>query len=100
MRNAVVAPTRVNGFTASGQLEFYDVIGGAYATELVTTQQFNPSTWYNVVLVYDTTQSAAANRVELFVNGQQITSFSTQIDPAQNSNGTVIPQPFVMAAAP
>ncbi len=74
-------------FTSNNQLEFFDDTGTSYATDLVTNQQFNPNTWYQVTLVYNTTQAAAANRVELFVNGVQITSFATQIDPSQNYAG-------------
>ena len=86
--DAILASLRL---TASNQLQFFDYNGttGAYSTFLQTNQALNANTWYQVTLVYNTTQSVAANRVELFVNGQQITSFSTQTDPAQNSEGTV-----------
>ena len=42
------------------------------------------SAWYHVVLAVDTTQSTASDRVKLYVNGQQITSFSTEDYPTQN----------------
>src|SRR5262249_59853084 len=58
-----------------------------YTSHLVTSQTFNPNTWYQVTLAYDTTQAAAANRIKLFVNGQQITSFAAQLDPGQNFAG-------------
>src|SRR5207302_7048156 len=82
-------------FTSSNQLQFFDdnyVFSPGvdnYSASLLTTQQFASNTWYNVVLSYDTTQAVATNRVRLYVNGTQITSFSTQIDPAQNSLGLV-----------
>ena len=40
--------------------------------------------WYHVVVAYDTTQSTASNRVKFYVNGSQVTSFSTADYPAQN----------------
>ena len=40
--------------------------------------------WYHIVLSVDTTQATAANRVRLFVNGNQVTSFSTATYPSQN----------------
>jgi hypothetical protein len=33
--------------------------------------------WYHIVLAVDTTQSTASNRQKLYVNGEQVTSFST-----------------------
>ena len=54
---------------------------------LTTTQVFrDPSAWYHVVAAVDTTQATSTNRVKLYVNGVQITSFSTATYPAQNAN--------------
>ena len=59
--------------------------GGATQFLLVTTQVFrDPSAWYHVVFAYDTTQATAANRVKIYVNGVQVTSFSTSTYPTQN----------------
>ena len=44
----------------------------------------DPSAWYHIVLAVDTTQSTAANRVKLYVNGDQVTAFGTANYPAQN----------------
>jgi hypothetical protein len=58
--------------------------------ELVTTQVFrDPSAWYHIVVAVDTTQATAANRIKLYVNGSQVTSFSTTTNPAQNYNTSV-----------
>ena len=55
--------------------------------ELITNQVFRDlSAWYNIILSVDTTQSTASNRVKLYVNGEQITSFSTETYPSQNAN--------------
>ena len=52
---------------------------------LTTTQVFRDfSAWYHIVLAVDTTQATAANRVKIYVNGSQITAFSTANYPAQN----------------
>jgi hypothetical protein len=42
----------------------------------------DPSAWYHVVVALDTTQATAANRVKMYVNGAQITSFSGSTDPS------------------
>jgi hypothetical protein len=50
-----------------------------------TTQLFRDvGAWYHIVLAVDTTQGTAANRVKLYVNGSQITTFARTSYPAQN----------------
>jgi hypothetical protein len=53
----------------------------------VTTQLFrDPSAWYHIVVVADTTQATANNRIRLYVNGVEITSFTTLNNPSQNAD--------------
>ena len=53
---------------------------------LGTTQVFrDPSAWYHIVVALDTTQATASNRVKVYVNGTQVTAFSTANYPPQNS---------------
>ena len=53
--------------------------------QLITNQKFRDvSAWYHIVVAFDTTQAVAANRVKLYVNGTQVTSFSTETYPNQN----------------
>src|SRR5262249_39617914 len=67
---------------------FFDVNSSAgYQSRLLSSQQFNANTWYQVTLAYDTTQAVAANRIQLYVNGQALTSFSTALYPTQNFAG-------------
>jgi len=57
---------------------------------LITTQVFrDPSAWYHMVLAVDTTQATNTNRVKLYVNGTQVTSFSTATYPSQNADTSV-----------
>lgn len=73
-------------FTASNTLEFYSFRASAIQLDLITTQVFrDPSAWYHIVLVINTTNATAANRAQLFVNGVQVTAFSTATYPAQNA---------------
>ena len=52
---------------------------------LITTRAFrDPSAWYHIVYEIDTTQGTASNRVKLYVNGVQETSFGTETYPDQN----------------
>ena len=61
------------------------IFNGGITYSLVTTQVFrDPSAWYHFVMAIDTTQATASNRVKLYVNGVQITAFSTANYPIQN----------------
>jgi len=74
--------TEINFNNDSLRLEF----GGAANNPVITTQVFrDPSAWYHIVVAIDTTQATAANRVKMYVNGNQVTAFSTATYPAQNA---------------
>lgn len=52
-----------------------------------TTQVFrDTSAWYHIVCAFDTTLATGSDRIKLYVNGTQITSFSISNDPAQNTD--------------
>jgi hypothetical protein len=54
---------------------------------LVTSQVFRDiSAWYHITWAIDTTQATAANRVKLYVNGVQVTAFSTEEYPPLNAD--------------
>jgi hypothetical protein len=80
-------------FSAGSALAFFrfsttDTLlsGWTGASNLETTQVFrDPSSWYHIMLVVDTTQATESNRVKYYVNGSQITAFATTDYPTQNS---------------
>ena len=47
------------------------------------------SAWYHIVVALDTTQSTASNRAKMYINGTQVTSFSTETYPSQNTDGSI-----------
>ena len=52
-----------------------------------TSQVFrDPSSWYHFVIAVDTTQSTANDRIKFYVNGTQVTTFSTTNNPTQNAD--------------
>ncbi len=64
--------------------------GSGYDINLITTRLFRDTTsWYHIVVAVDTAQAAEANRVKIYVNGEQETKFDTATYPAINfdSNG-------------
>jgi len=74
---------------ADGTLNFFDMVSltPSYNFRLITTQTLKDTTsWYHIVAAVDTTQSTAANRVRLYLNGTEITSFTTSTYPSINTN--------------
>ena len=61
---------------SSDSLVVYDA--NASGSVLYRTSQVfrDPSAWFHIVWVYDTTQSNATDRSNLYVNGQKVTAFS------------------------
>jgi len=55
------------------------------STLRATTQVFrDPTAWQHIVLAVDTTDSTAGDRIKIYINGVQVTSFSTSNDPSQD----------------
>jgi len=59
-----------------------------WSTNVLTTNRLfrDPSAWYHIVCAIDTTSGTADNRVRLYVNGVEETSFSTRNNPSQNTD--------------
>jgi len=68
--------------------DFFEVFmygSGSTQIQVKTNRKFrDASAWYHIVVAFDTTQSTASNRVKLYVNGVQETSFSIATYPSQN----------------
>ena len=55
----------------------------------VTSQVFrDPSAWYHLVMAFDTTQATASNRLRVYVNGVEITSWTS--NPTITQNATAV----------
>lgn len=77
-------------FDSSNCLNFQDRTAPTNNSLLTTTQVFrDPSAWYHIVMALDTTQATSSNRIKLYVNGIQITAFSTATYYTQNADGYV-----------
>ena len=77
-------------FTSADIINWYEASGGATVYILQTSQVFrDPAAWYHIICAYDSTQATAANRQKMYVNGVQITAFSTATYVAQNTNGRI-----------
>ena len=77
--------------------QMYSFIDNSNAYKLKTTRVFRDiSAWYHVVMAIDTTQSTASNRIKIYINGVQETSFSEIGYPAQNYDIAVFGSGTVM----
>ena len=78
-------------FTSTDTLELgMNPTGASFSVALTTTQVFrDPSSWYHFVVNFDTTQATASDRIKVYVNGSQITAFSTASYPSQNTDQPV-----------
>jgi hypothetical protein len=69
----------------TGKIWYYDLVSGAFTTRVEAAAVFRDfSAWYHIVVAVDTTQATASNRVRLYVNNTQLTTFTTATYPAQN----------------
>ena len=82
--------TDVVRFPSNDTFQFYaHTTNSGTNAQLSTNRVFRDvSAWLHIVVRVDTTQSTASNRVRIYFNGVQETSFSTETYPDQN--GTVV----------
>jgi len=67
-------------------LNFYNY-PGSLGANFTTNQLFRDvGAWYHIVLAVDTTQATDTNRIKLYVNGSQVTSFSAITYPTLNED--------------
>ena len=74
-------------FSQNDQLFFGGEVGQSVTYSFTTNRKFRDvSAWYHIVLAVDTTQGTASNRVKLYINGVQETSFATETYMSQNQD--------------
>ena len=74
-------------FNSGDQLEFRQggTVGDPYQTQMLTNARYRDTNgWYHIVVAADTTQSTEANRLKIYINGEQITSWAIANYPSQN----------------
>jgi hypothetical protein len=76
-------------FENSNQITSKIEIGGVNYFLITNALYRDPLAWYHIAFAVDTTQATASNRVKLYVNGEQVTSFSTEQYPPQNGDTSV-----------
>ena len=72
-------------FITSNNALTWDVAapGSSASANLTTTQLFRDvSAWYHLVCAFDTDNSTANNRMRIYINGTEVTSFGTRTNPS------------------
>ena len=68
----------VRMFFESGKLCIKQAYDGSTEADTKTTALYKDnSSWYHVVIAVDSTQAVSTDRIKMYVNGEQITSFSS-----------------------
>ena len=74
-------------FGSNDDLQLQLVTGGSYDGRIYTSQLFRDvSAWYHVLIAIDTTLATSGDRLRMYINGNEVTSFSTELQPTQNYN--------------
>ena len=74
------------GFYNGGLYAWWKTGGSTYYKQESTRRFRDTNAWYHVVYRYDTTQSSGDDRIRVYVNGEEITSWVSVNDPPQNAN--------------
>ena len=86
--------TDANNYTeldmGSNQIDYYNVTGGGVdARRTTSAYQRDPSAWYHIVVVWDSANATAGDRMKVYINGVEQTAFSATTDPSSSLNSTM-----------
>jgi hypothetical protein len=74
-------------FESNDTLKFFGEVGGSASFTLQTNRVFrDPSAWYHIVVAVNTEDGTSSNRIKLYVNGVQESSFSSSSYMSQNTD--------------
>ena len=74
-------------FNSNGTLRYNLYNGSSQVGDLTTTQVFRDlSAWMHLMVNWDTTDGTSTNRMKIYINGTQVTDFSSSTYPSQNQN--------------
>jgi hypothetical protein len=71
---------------ASEKIQLFGEVSGSSVEAATTAVYRDYSAWYHIVVALDTTQATNTNRIKVYVNGVQVTSFSATNYPSQNAD--------------
>ena len=76
-------------FDANDKLHFENLVSNSIKGKRVTTRVFRDvSAFYHIVVVWDSGNATAGDRIKIYINGVQETTFDTSDDPVQDVNSS------------
>ena len=73
--------------SSNDYIDFFSQTSSSQTLRLVSNARLRDvSAWYHIVIAVDTTQGTDSNRIKMYINGVQQTSFSTTSYPSQNTD--------------
>ena len=73
-------------FQSGGAIQWYDYISG-YRVHLVTNALYRDvGSWYHLLFQLETSNATSGDRAKIYVNGERVTSFSTEVYPSLNAD--------------
>ena len=73
--------------SSNDYIDFFSQSSSSQTLRLVSNARLRDlSAWYHIVIAVDTTQGTDSNRIKMYINGVQQTSFSTASYPSQNTD--------------
>ena len=76
-------------FNSNGTLTFHNY-AGTYNWVFKTEALYrDPSAWYHIVAVVDTSNATSGERIRIYVNGERVTAFASGTYPSLNFDGLV-----------
>ena len=74
-------------FDSNDKLYWQLYQSGGVVGQLTTNRLFrDTSAWYHIVVAYDSANSTAGNRMRMYINGVEETSFATDTNPSSGQD--------------
>jgi len=70
--------------TGNGDFEIEQYSGGSNYKLTTSAEYVDTTIWYHFVIAFDTTLGTANDRMKIYVDGSQVTSFGQRTNPSQN----------------
>ena len=75
-------------YLKTDDLQINSIVGNSEVMKLIPNAHYQDySAWYHLCFAVDVTLGTASDRNKLYINGERVTSFVTQTNAPQNTNG-------------
>jgi len=82
--------TEIRFDSASDALQVRNKIGGSFVGRQHTNRQFrDPAAFYHIVIIWDSGNASAGDRMKMYVNGVEETSFANDDNPTLDANSWI-----------